>query len=722
MIGKHAHMTLRMVDACRSLAMAVAVTAFLALYRVLPQTFDDSGLFSLRAFAAASVGLLSTVKGATVTLVIAVAVFSAVLICLTYPKRSGAFVYRYRFWIAALVVAVGTCCSFSGSSIGAWGQSLPGDYTPGIVMGTPRGSRTDEWALYTPMAIAQFLDPQGRFPYFGEVFRGVPTDMFVVYGQPVWDIAMVFRPFQWGYLLFGLDHGLAFFWCARLVALFMATFEFGMMLTNGGKRLSVALAALVAWAPVVQWWFAINAFVEMIVFSEVVILCFRAMFLTDSLRRKILLAVPLVLCSGGFALTLYPAWEIPMAWLTVALLTGVLIRDRRMLAFRARKDVPVLVCAGIVLCAGLLHVVFTSRDAISAMMNTAYPGKRIGTGGDVTLDVFRYPISLFLPYMGNGAQLSTTLQEVGTSFFDFFPLGLLMAAWLLFGRRVRDELLIALTLITVLLGVYCFVGFPSWLAKATLMSYSSGGRTIVVFALANLLLLFRALTLWSAPGDGRERAWRVVVAVALAVGVALCVRHVEPRYLGWLKTLLIVMVLAAAMIVMLLRRDRLIVAACVCIAVVCGVAVNPVQRGTAVATDNPVVAQVRRIVEQDPSARWFSAVGWQSNVTTLAGAKTINATNTYPNPDLWAVLDPDGSDNEVWNRYAHLHATVTSEDSSFQLLNPDMIQLNVDVADLMKLDVGYVLTNDDGSASALESSGKYAIIDNVEGYRIYKVQ
>ncbi|MFR8874730.1 MAG: hypothetical protein ACLVHV_15640 [Oscillospiraceae bacterium] len=56
----------------------------------------------------------------------------------------------------------------------------------GLLFGVNRAVRSDEWAVNTPMAFAQYYDPQGAYPYFGQVMRGAITDSFIVYGQPVW--------------------------------------------------------------------------------------------------------------------------------------------------------------------------------------------------------------------------------------------------------------------------------------------------------------------------------------------------------------------------------------------------------------------------------------------------------------------------------------------------------------------------------------------------------
>lgn len=697
---------------------ACAMTTIgLAMYDASTLTADHS---TLDAYRSAVRSLLDTGAGKVAAAGAFCIPAALSFLCLRRPRTIGAAMFRFRYVIAVGLVVLLVACNVSGSSLARWGLSLPpGNSTDGLLFGMPRSTRTDEWALFTPMALAQTLDPQGSFPYFGEVFRGTSTDMFVVYGQPVWDIAMIFRPFQWGYLLLGFERGLSFFWCARLVALFMCTFELGRMLTRDNRPMAVVMAALVTFAPVVQWWYAINGFVEMIVFSELIALCMRRFFMTSSVMKKMGCCIVLVISAGGFALTLYPAWEIPMAYLALALLVGVMVDARHQLHVEAKKDVPIIAGGIVLLAAGLLHVVIRSGDTIAAVLNTAYPGHRVETGGGGLLSTLRYPVSFFLPFGFETAPLANGMQcEVVAMFLDLFPLGILLALWVLFKKRQADPILIALLIPTVIIGAYCFVGFPQWLAQLTLLGMSFTMRAQVVFSLLNLLILFRAAALLEHRPNLRTAA---LTAAVLALLVIIGCHVAEPQYMGWLKSLCAFVAVVVIMFAFLTRNNRFTAVMCCLAALTCGMLVNPVQRGASPVTDNALIRDIRGIVEDDPHALWLSATDWQANLTTLAGAPTINATNTYPNQELWTVLDPENEQEDVWNRYAHIHATVTSKETSFRLKNIDAIQLDISVEDLERLGVTYVVTNDASSMEALDANGEYTLIDTQYWYAIYRM-
>ncbi|MDD5101743.1 MAG: hypothetical protein PHH62_02020 [Endomicrobiaceae bacterium] len=161
------------------------------------------------------------------------------------------FIYLNRWYIAIFILFLCITFKISGSSLGSWKYLCQNGIDSGLIIGVNKSVHADEYCVYTPMLISQFYNKISFLPYFGDVLRGTFTDMFIVYGQPVNDIAAIFRPFQLGYLFLGLERGLSFFWCSRLILLFMLTFEFAMIFTKKNKILSLACSVLITFSPVV---------------------------------------------------------------------------------------------------------------------------------------------------------------------------------------------------------------------------------------------------------------------------------------------------------------------------------------------------------------------------------------------------------------------------------------------------------------------------------------
>ena len=103
-------------------------------------------------------------------------------------------IYRKRYLIALSILAVCMIFQINGSSMGCIDSVTGYNSDTGILAGTSRSIRSDEWAVSTPMAFAQEAND---YKYFNSNIRGgYNSDMFIVYGQPVRDASIIFRLFS----------------------------------------------------------------------------------------------------------------------------------------------------------------------------------------------------------------------------------------------------------------------------------------------------------------------------------------------------------------------------------------------------------------------------------------------------------------------------------------------------------------------------------------------
>lgn len=239
-------------------------------------------------------------------------------------KQAAEWIYQYRFALAFILLILLVSFKMNGSSMGCWRVFL-GDAPTGVLLGGPRAVRSDEWGTLTPLCFRQQYNTLGAYNRYSQTIGLVRTDNMLVYGQPAWDILTLFRPFYWGYLFFGSERGLSWFWCARLLVLFLSWFELGMLISDGQKKLSVMLGICVSWAPFIQWWFAINGLVEMLIYGAFFVLGTNYLVSHAFNPRKIAVAVGMAVCAVGYVLTFYPTWMVPVAWGFVPLFLWVLI-------------------------------------------------------------------------------------------------------------------------------------------------------------------------------------------------------------------------------------------------------------------------------------------------------------------------------------------------------------------------------------------------------------
>lgn len=635
--------------------------------------------------------------------------------------------FPHRWSLGLLIFILVVILKLSGSSIGMWDVYVPDASSAdnGVLLGVNRPIRSDEWCIFTPMALSQY---HSGFNVKNSILRGGETDVFMIYGQPVRDWSIIFRPFQIGYLFMDPGKGLAFYWYGKLIALLLISFEFGMLLTKGKKSLSLAYSFLVSFAPVIQWWFSINAFPDMLIYGQGIILLLNGYMRTTSYGRRILYALGLFFCCGAYAMVLYPAWQVPFFYVFLALALGVFFSQWKECVFK-KKDIAILSGAALLFIVCMALIAIRSWDAIKAVMDSAYPGARMETGGIGFGGLFRYVANIFFPVREYG--LPTNVCEL-SAFYDCFPLGLIASAWYLYSVRQRDEelnadgLLVGLLSVIFFLGAYIVLGFAPWFSKLTLMSASQAVRSLVALSFANLLLLIRVLALsnetWC-DGKGSRVALRLIGAFLLAVPMTYYAkRWLYGDYISNLRFWVCVAVLTVMYFSALWGKRAFCVSACV-LSLMIGGTVNPVRYGLTFLENSHLGKAIQSFAAAENGGKWLVVSdNWAAgNYPPIFGAPTLNSTNTYVNRKVWSVLDPDGLYEEVYNRYAHIIVKLTtSENFHAELLQADLIAIDVSVHKLRELGVKYLFSDMDLTAYNTDQMVFREIFsDSATPYRIY---
>ena len=102
-------------------------------------------------------------------------------------------IYKYRFIIAIILLLLLIILKLNGSSTSFWNVFLRKSPDEGVLIGRARMIRHDEYVVNTMMAFSQY---KNDFGFISNHLRGSEiTNMFMVYGQPVKDIAILFRLF-----------------------------------------------------------------------------------------------------------------------------------------------------------------------------------------------------------------------------------------------------------------------------------------------------------------------------------------------------------------------------------------------------------------------------------------------------------------------------------------------------------------------------------------------
>lgn len=613
-------------------------------------------------------------------------------------KQGFELIYEYRFVLSFLLLIMLVSFKISGSSMGCWKLFL-GDGESGIRLGEPRVWRSDEWGTLMPLCFRQQYNTLGAYNRYSQTLGSILTDNMLVYGQPSWDILTLFRPFYWGYLFFGSERGLSWFWCSRLIVLFLSWFELGMFITDGKKKLSVMLSICVSFAPFLQWWFAINGLVEMLIYGACFVLGSNYLVSRAFNPRKIAVAVGMAVCAVGYVLTFYPTWMVPVAWGFVPLFLWVVIWkfDRKVLR---RVDVVPWLLIFVITAAGLTVLAVTSWDVIKAELNSVYPGNAPSSSGGTGLWwMMKYPISLVSRFSMN------ELIVENSSIICFAPAGFILALWVIIKEKKKDPLLILLLGMNLFLAWYYCVGIPKWLAKMLLLSFVNSNRGPQVLGFLRLTLFVRAVALKEKAPKRWLAALAAVISSAVPMRLALGFTKYEPgglryEYFDTAEKILVVWAILAIVFYLLYRARKskytMAVLGVCTVVLASSIWINPVAKGVPEITKSETMQQIRDLVKEDPKAIWLvvDMAYPATNIPAMAGADCLNTTQTYPQKTRWEMLDQEGECEDIYNRYCHIRASLGSK-TMLELVSTDYVEVTLSPEDLKKLNIRYIVSTND---------------------------
>lgn len=613
-------------------------------------------------------------------------------------KQGFELIYKYRFVLSFLLLIMLVSFKISGSSMGCWKLFL-GDGESGIRLGEPRVWRSDEWGTLTPLCFRQQYNTLGAYNRYSQTLGSILTDNMLVYGQPSWDILTLFRPFYWGYLFFGSERGLSWFWCSRLIVLFLSWFELGMLITDGQKKLSVMLAVCVSFAPFLQWWFAINGLVEMLIYGACFVLGSNYLVSHAFNPRKIAVAVGMAVCAVGYVLTFYPTWMVPVAWGFVPLFLWVVIWKFNRNVLR-RVDVVPWLLIFVITAAGLTVLAVTSWDVIKAELNSVYPGNAPSSSGGTGLWwMMKYPISLVSRFSMN------ELIVENSSIICFAPAGVVLALWVIIKEKKKDPLLILLLGMNLFLAWYYCVGIPKRLAKMLLLSFVNSNRGPQVLGFLRLTLFVRAVALKEKAPKRWLAALAAVISSAVPMRLALGFTKYEPgglryEYFDTAEKILVVWAIIAVVFYLLYRARKskytMAVLGVCTVVLASSIWINPVAKGVPEITKSETMQQIRDLVKEDPQAIWLVAdmAYPATNIPVMAGADCLNTTQTYPQKTRWEMLDQEGECEDIYNRYCHIRASLGSK-TMLELVSTDYVEVTLSPEDLKKLNIRYIVSTND---------------------------
>jgi hypothetical protein len=578
---------------------------------------------------------------------------------------------RLDLYIALVLVLtavyVGAC--LTPSSYGLAFNSF-GAGKAGLVAGTPKPLRSDEWAVWTPFvqaAVNNHFQRWNETSVYGEDLRNFN-------GLPLADWAIAFKPQFWAFFVadpayaFSFSHGLLF-------ALFLIGWYRLLLAFDFKRPLAIGGSLLLFFSAYTQlWWTTTGPLLALFPF---LLLVFMAAW-PPWLKGLGLFYVAMAWFLGH----LYPPVVVSLAFSGAIALVAL-----RPEVLTLRNLLVGVVAAA---AAGLLTWLYLA-EPFAAMSKTVYPGQRMESGGSLSPWQWLAQFFPFLVFNQGDTLIGGNYLEVATSGSWLTVLTLIFTDHrALFARlTARGEgafrwrllvLLAGLTLITLWMLTH-------WLAvPGRLLLWHLVPPVRMVFASGVLLLLLALVVLSAAP----VRINRPRAAVAILVCVAAWVGSKKGLALASLHANLIDVAIVP-LLVLLVAWPRLaarwpvlarpagaasLVACCAAVNALAFGGYNPLQSAKPMfhRPQTEVTAHLDRLVAAHPQG-WLVTPGFPGAILNGWGYKSLAHLQIAPHlaffrrffPDL-----PEAEFNAIFNRYAHLQLQPVERPDSPQ---PDVVRL-----------------------------------------------
>lgn len=619
------------------------------------------------------------------------------------------FCYRYRFYIASAILLVSVLFKLNGTSLYMWSNYLKGaeQYKP--IIGSAKAIRSDEWAVWSVFTISQGFE---GWPAVNQAIAGgsISTLWISVGGIPANNIALIFKPLYWGFLLLGTERGFSFLWTLRLLLLFFVSFELAMQYTNKNTWLSFCAAVLLTFSPYVQWWFS-QSVAEVLIFSQGMLLCLIAYVQCSNRTKRIFIAALFAYCMGCFVMIAYVSWLISTFYVVLIVALVILISNHKSLR---KADIPTLLLPVAIAAAYLLVIALSDKATLISVQNSVYPGERLVTGGGLfnTASYFTGLYSLFLPLreapFSNSCELSC--------FLTFAPAGMILACYSIFKSKKKDALSIALIAFEFGCLYFLIVGVPAAFAKATLLSQCS--RMNIALGLADSILLFRNLSF------SRGMPLTFVISstfVSTAYNILMLLHFYQVREL----TLVGFILLYLAIFYLLFHyqydfavRQRILTFALFCLMLSVGAFVNPIQQGISCVKETNLVKALESI-ENTADDIYILEGDWPlTDAPLLAGKTCFDSTQVYPNTEKWKAVDATGQYEDIYNRFCHISLNLVDSETRFLLQQTNHIRIDFCMDDLKTYGIRYLITTKEYSSS---HNSHFTLVGTANEWHIYQI-
>jgi hypothetical protein len=589
---------------------------------------------------------------------------------------------KVKFYISILIVlfAIFVFFKLHNSSIPFWNEFFPSEGSPklGLISGEPLSIRSDEWMVQASNKLSQSVK---GFPISNEAL-GFGNSALVM-GLPTVSLLSKMIPSFWGYYILDIERAYSWAWNFSIFLFLISSFLFFMLFTNNQFYLSIFGSLWIFLSTAIQWW-SINTDLFAFGFSSVVLAVY--LVFSSNFKNIIILSILLTISIYNFWIFIYPAYQVPLAYLLLALFIGYFLKNKSTLKIHDKINIWKSLSFIVVLALNFILFYFyysETKETIEVMVNTVYPGKRFETGGT-------YP---FLRMFSENYFYSTKVNHIPpewnnicetSSFLMISPLASVFLFYDTFKSKKIDPILLC-TLIYILFVIfYILVGFPKSIAKVSLFYTSPSIRAFYIYGFANIVFTIIYLSHRSTQTEipKIKKITLFIVLIAASIFLNYFLNRSVDMYFSIAEVVIasFIFILFNWLVIGFGENKKMnLVHYVICILVlVPNLSINPLSQGLEPYTSRKLYKEAKEIALQEPNAVWNVYGQYQlTGFLKAAGVNTFNGVQYSPPLKKLYVLDPDKRYQDVYNRYAHitLKPNFNQKKAEFKLIQPDLYEI-----------------------------------------------
>ena len=594
-----------------------------------------------------------------------------------------------------------------------------------LLIGHPRGIRSDEFSVNSMLAIGQYQNKDSKNPVINSNLGPTPRNMSIIHdtGVPTSELSTISKINLWGFFVFDLRRALAWDWWIPVFVGLNGIWLLLNLLCPGQTLFNFSLALLFTLAPESVMW---SNWPVMHVGTASLAVSFAILSLKNSnMLISLALACATGLLVSWFVLQLYLPRLIPVALISVCTYAGYCITNR--VRFFTRANCVFIVYALLIASFLVLGWYFNNYDGISRMLGSSYPGQRRIYGGTPFADWgWNYVRGwLFLITAYQNIYINVCEQQSYISLF--IPVSILIMYYLFQHYRKINFIVLINFILLLLFMAYEYTGIPEIVGKLTLLNRTKQLRSIIGVGFTTIILL--AFLYRYRCGIAVRKMMLLLPVVLLPFIIFFCSNHAfahklsEPE--GNSQKLALVACGIVIINVLLLCKIKYVTLALLLFVMPVTLFWNPI----IVAPSHVSVGLPEQLKGDTKDLAYDGRIlvtNGMANLFFASGYKVMNATSHYVDPYMFENFYSKQQDPQKYNKFNHLQVFVDNKHPDMRIsARGDRIELMLNARnfDFSRLPADYLAVSAHKFlfSEDLNSNPKLKFVDNTGDFYFYKI-